>query len=234
MVYTSDNPDFLVELEKKYKESIYCVYYIIKGAVHPPHIYQSVLSSNVDRAPGKPSRAIVTSSLEYLHNLNLMIAIILNKDTTLLSPDALETNNMLSPNATLTEIVQFFDLPQVTVDHAKHWGNYYWSFLHYTSIYMNIMKKNEKLYDIFYNVIFNLGIILGCARCYENYQSKLFASVSNTVSVQNTILPLSKTDAIRAIYDLHTLVNQHTNLVKYKDYTFEIFLEAYDLKIASE
>lgn len=225
MVYTSDNPDFLVELEKKYKESIYCVYYIIKGRIHIPPVYQSVLASGQAWIPGKPSRDIVTYSLEYLDSLNAMIATMLKKDGT------------LKVNASFSEVVEFFDLPRVTLDNSKHWGNYYWAFLHYTSIYMNIMKDDDKLYGLFYNVIFNLRMILACNQCLVNYQSKLEPKKDdppNTITIKYTILGLAKTDAIRAIYDLHSLVNQHTAFGKYDNYTFEDFLHAYDLKEASE
>jgi hypothetical protein len=225
MVYTSDNPDFLVELQKKYKESIYCVYYIIKGRIHIPPVYQSVLASAQDWIPGKPSRDIATLSLEYLTSLNTMVATMLKID------------DKLAANASFSEVVEFFDLPHVTLDNSKHWGNYYWTFLHYTSIYMNIMKDNEQLYDEFYNVILNLRMILPCNQCLVNYQSKIEPKAgdpSNVVTIKYTILVLAKTDAIRAIYDLHSLVNEHTAFGKYKDYTFEDFLKTYDLKEASE
>lgn len=225
MIYTSDNPDFLVELEKKYKESIYCVYYIIKGHIHKPTVYEGVLASDSDWIPGKPTRAIVKEVLIYLNDLNLMVGGMLKKPNTLFA------------NASLSEVVECFDLPRIPFDHSKHWGNYYWSFLHYTSIYMNIMKDDSKLYDLFYNVIFNLRMILGCPPCMINYQSKLKRKDNDppdTVTIADTILVLAKTDAIRAIYELHSLVNQHTNFVKYKDYTFADFLKAYDLKEDSQ
>lgn len=214
MIYTSKNLDFFVELEKKYKESVYCVYYIIKGTQHNPNIFRDVLSNNKDWSYGKPTRTYVELSIEYLDNLNQLIAIILDKDIT-----------GLSGNATLPEIITAFDLPVVTVEQKKHWGNYYWAFLHYTSIYMNILKDNNevfpKLYPLFYNMIYNLRMILICIQCFVNYQSKL--------TQVKEFLELAKTDAISAIFKLHSLVNEHTNPIKYKDYTFEDFLQAYDL-----
>jgi hypothetical protein len=222
MAYTSNNQNFLVELEKKYKESIYYVYYIIKWGPHRPIMYDTILKSDKEWIVGKPSRKMALLCLEYLDSLNSMIAMILKKD-----------NQKLSPNATLSEVTEFFELTPLEYDRSKHWGNYMWSFLHYTSIYMNIMKDNSTLYDLFYNVIFNLRIILpGCNACSLNYQSKLERGKndpSDKVTIKDTILVLAKTDAIKAIYDLHTLVNQHTNYIKYKDYTFENYLTAYDL-----
>jgi hypothetical protein len=188
-------------------------------------VYQSVLASGQAWIPGKPSLDIATLSLEYLDSLNAMIAITLKKDGT------------LPANARFSEVVEFFELPHVTLDDSKHWGNYYWAFLHYISIYMNIMKDDDTLYGLFYNVIFNLRMILACNACLVNYQSKLEPKRDDpvdAVTIKYTILGLAKTDAIRAIYDLHSLVNQHTAFGKYKDYTFKDFLKAYDLKVASE
>lgn len=209
MAYTSDNPNFMIDLETNFKKSIYCLYYILKGVAFSPSSINEVLRRNQHEHV-----RVAEYTLEYLGHLNNLVAELLSVISKKDYPRDLD------PNSSLQKITEEFDLIKETIEITK-WGPCYWKFLHYASICMNIGKGKEKLYDLFYIVIYNIGICLPCSICYENYQSKL--------EDVNVLLIDAKTDAIKSIYDLHSLVNKHTKPQNYV-YTFEEFLVAYDLK----
>jgi hypothetical protein len=211
MVYSSDNENFLEELMGDYKLTVYYVYYYIKLIYSPAKI------DNLLSGVGNPVHTkIAKLTLLYLNKINELVA------------TALGLENSLEDNATIVDVYTFLDLPpNIEVDRTILWGNHYWKFLHQTSILYSIRKDDVKFSDAFRAVLYNLLIILPCPMCMENFQSKLITSGV----MENKVFSLMETDPIRAVYDLHSLVNEHTNPIKYKDYTFETFLMAYGLKI---
>lgn len=215
MVYSSSASEFFVDLEKKFKESVYLVFYTIQfdNAVEKT---KKILESPVEWIPGKTTKPLVALWVQYLKTLNKWVARVLKKDPM-----------QLPEFPTLSELENFFELAPVDFKKIKHWGNYFWQFLHYSSIYMNIMKDDPVAYGEFYGVLFNIDFILPCHMCSENYRKK-------KPILENEILPKAQTDAIRAIFDLHSLVNQHTNPGKYTDFTFDKFLTLYDLVIIDD
>lgn len=212
MSYTSENLNFFLDLETNFKKSVYSLYYIIKRVYPSNKINEAIMQHTKHHNLS----LIIT---DYLDNLNKMIIEML---ATLAEKQNLPTNREpLDPNATLDEIVTRFDLT-INYDNTLHWGAYMWKFLHYASICKNLAKDNVVLHNSFVMVVYNFDIILPCQDCRLNYASK-------KSKVEN-LLDLSQTDPIRSIYDLHSLVNQHTKPADYK-YTFDEFLTAFGLTI---
>lgn len=215
--YTSDNTNFYNDLLNDYNTSVFNVLYTIT-LLYPPKRMDDILQKNSNPVEVN----LVNVSLKYLTQFNQFIQLILQK------PHTLKTN------AEFSDIIEYLELPSNTSYTAhQEWGRKYWKFLHQTSIILFTRRREENyqaLYESFYGVIYNLAIILPCDVCKTNFQSKFIDSQL----LAGEIYPLLNTDPIKAIYDLHTYVNQHTNYTKYKDYSFQDFLAEHNLKTVTD
>lgn len=186
------------------------MYYLIKSFIYRPNV----------------SQEIIALQIEFIKKLNSMVTKMLVRLDEVIEPTT------LTATASFLELVrdamERFKLePQDTlnVDWNKMWGPYTWSFLHYTSIVMEMAKDDLELLKTFKFIVYNFKVILVCMRCHENFETKKPQILE--------ILTNESFDAIKGIFELHQLVNKHTKRADYV-YTFENFLTDYKLTYEKE
>lgn len=97
-------------------------------------------------------------------------------------------------------------LPNISSD-PKIWGNYYWSFIHTSSLNINIQNTNM------FNFYSSLSNYIPCIKCVEGYQSYWNSNITIFQSCTTNELLFNWT------VDLHNYVNEKTNkpIINYND-----------------
>lgn len=93
----------------------------------------------------------------------------------------------------------------------SHWGPTYWSFIHYTSILMNVAFEYGAIKDqsLFAAFVYNIDFILPCQICVSQYESR-----KNTEQTLDILKRIAFNMCVDACFRLHHMVSQHAGSMK--------------------
>lgn len=153
--------------------------------------------------------------LEYQYNWFELIKNILQNQKV-----NINNNTVNKYTVTYEEMMNVYNLPITDIQDNQYykniWGPVYWNFLHLTSIFC----KTEYQKDLFCTNMLNFNLCMICSECAFNFKAKKPFMLMMIMSLSN--------DTITPLFNLHNVVNKCIN---HSEYSFDTFLEKYQLKI---